>query len=101
MRDMPVCVYANLVPGPFSDRTAILRVVGQFDLPNVGSTALTMEYVLGQLNNRTSARFVLPTLDAIAAVRGAGAAELREGDIVQVGSAQFVVTAGGFEEWSG
>lgn len=101
MSDIPVCVYANTAPGPFSDRTARLTVVGQFELPNVGSTVLTMEYVLGQINNRTSAQFVAPTRDAIAAVRGADAADLREGDIIQVGRAQFVVTTEGFAEWAG
>lgn len=101
MSDTNVCVYANTVAGPFSDRTAHLTVAGQFSLPNVGSTVLTMEYVLGQINNETAARFVGPTRQAIAAVRGGDAAGLREGDIVQINNTQFVVTADYFKEWSG
>lgn len=99
MSDTQVCVYANEVTGPFSDRTARLTVVGQFALPNVGSTVLTMEYVLGQINNGTSAAFVAPARAAIDALRGAGG--LREGDMVQVNSTQFAVTADYFAEWKG
>lgn len=101
MSDTNVCVYANAVAGPFSDRTAQLTVVGQFTLPNVGSTVLTMEYVLGQINNETSAGFVGPTRQAIVALRGGDEAGLREGDIVQVNNTQFAVTADFFKEWSG
>lgn len=99
MSDTRVCVYANEVAGPFTDRTARLTIVGQFALPNVGSTVLTMEYVLGQINNATSAAFVAPARAAIAALRGAGG--LREGDMVQVDSTQFAVTADYFTAWSG
>lgn len=99
MSDTRVCIYANEVAGPFTDRTARLTIVGQFSLPNVGSTVLTMEYLLGQINNETSAAFVGPTRKAIAALRGAGG--LREGDMVQVNSTQFKVTADNFAEWSG
>ncbi|WP_051558483.1 hypothetical protein [Mycolicibacterium austroafricanum] len=100
MSDTRVCIYANEVAGPFTDRTARLTIVGQFSLPNVGSTALTMEYVLGQINNETSAGFVAPTRVALAEVHG-GDGQLREGDMVQINHTQFMVTADNFAEWSG
>ena len=100
MSDTAVCVYANAVPGPFSDRTARLTVAGQFSLPNVGSTVLTMEYVLGQINNDTSAGFVAPTRAALATAHS-GDGQLREGDMVQINHTQFMVTGDYFAEWSG
>lgn len=100
MSDTAVCVYANAVPGPFTDRTAQLTIAGQFSLPNVGSTVLTMEYVRGQINNETTAAFVAPTRTVLAAVHG-GDGSLREGDMVQIDHTQFMVTADGFASWSG
>lgn len=87
MSNVNVTVYANEVEGPFSDDTARLRVVGDFMLPNVGSSVLTLEYVIGQVNNETSAKFVGPVREAIATLRGDDGADLRVGDVIRLDGA--------------
>lgn len=83
MKDVAVCIYANEVEGPFSDNTARLTVVGQFRVPNVGSTDFTLEYVIGQIKNRTTAKFVAPVREELAKM-GRESEELRSGDMIQL-----------------
>ena len=98
MRNVKVAVYGNKVPGQFDDRTAIMSLVGQFEVPNVGSSLATLEYVAGQINNRTSAKFVEP-------VRHELGRDLRAGDVINLDHQDYMVTQtiGGlrFEEYTG
>lgn len=84
MHNIDVAVYANEVEGAFSDDTAALQLVAQFQLPNVGSSVMTLEYVLGQYNNNTRARFVEP-------LRKVLGRDLRLGDVIMVGYDYFSV----------
>lgn len=91
MRNVKVAVYGNDVQGPFDDRTARMSLVGQFEVVNVGSSMLTLEFIAGQINNRTSAKFVEP-------VRHALGRALRAGDVINLDHQDYLVdqTVGGF-----
>ncbi|ASZ74650.1 hypothetical protein KHO57_gp075 [Mycobacterium phage Phabba] len=98
MRNISVAVYGNKVQGQFDDRTAIMSLVGQFEVPNVGSSLAALEFVAGQINNRTSAKFVEPTRHALGR-------DLRAGDVITLDSQDYMITqtVGGlrFEEYTG
>jgi len=98
MRNVKVAVYGNAVEGPFSDATARMTLVGQFEVPNVGSSMLTLEYIAGQYYNRTSAKFVAPLREALGR-------NLRAGDVINLDHQDYMIVQSArglrFEEYKG
>ncbi|ACH62077.1 hypothetical protein MYRNA_69 [Mycobacterium phage Myrna] len=99
MKMHKVAVYGNRVAGPFDDRTADMFLVDQFEIPNVGSTIAALEYVVGQINNRSSAKFVAPAFEQLGR-------NIRAGDVINLDHQDYVVVATlqgqpRFEEYKG
>ncbi|QZE10415.1 hypothetical protein SEA_SCOOBYDOOBYDOO_64 [Mycobacterium phage ScoobyDoobyDoo] len=88
-----VAVYGNRTLGPYNERTADLLLVGQFQLPDLGSSMLALEYVVGQINNRSRAKFVAPIVEQLGR-------NIRTGDAISLDGKDYLVTGPNqFEEY--